>query len=63
MNDQEGLRIKYKLFLKETGVNQKFLCSKLGINESVMSRFRNGRLKLPSYDFISLRDYISKAGY
>ncbi|MDD3173377.1 MAG: hypothetical protein PHF63_06925 [Herbinix sp.] len=63
MKDQEEVRNRYMRFLNETGTNQKFLCNKLGINESTMSRWRNNKLYLPRYDLVSIEDYISTKGF
>ncbi|MGB4660179.1 MAG: hypothetical protein WBI07_13440 [Mobilitalea sp.] len=63
MKDQEKVRNRYLFFLSETGVNQKFLCSKLGINECTMSRWKNNKLYLPKYDLVTLEDYITEKGY
>lgn len=63
MRDQEEVRNRYLRFLSETGTNQKFLCCKLGINESTMSRWRNKKLCLPRYDYMSIEEYISAKGF
>lgn len=63
IEEQQKLRERYKTYLKETGVNQKFICNKLLINESLTSRWKNGKLYLPQSDFVSLNEYITKAGY
>lgn len=63
MINQNELKSRYLHFLDETGCKQKFLCSKLGINESTISRWKNNKLYLPTYDLLSIHEYLEKRGY
>lgn len=63
MVDQEQVRNRYIKYLNETGIKQKVICIKLGINESMISRFRNNKANLQNYDLCLLDEYISKVGF
>ena len=63
MTSQKEVKIRYIRFLNESGCKQKFLCLKLGINESTISRWKNDKLYLPNYDLISIDDYLISKGY
>lgn len=63
MSKSDEVRERYAKYLLHTGVNQKFLCMKLGLNESSLSRFKHKKLNLPEQDLYLLDNYISNAGY
>ena len=63
MVDQEQVRNRYIKYLNETGIKQKIICIKLGLNESMISRFRNNKANLQNYDLCLLDEYISKVGF
>ncbi len=63
MRNQEDIKKRYIKFLDESGCKQKFLCLKLGINESTISRWKNDKLYLPNYDLISIENYLVSKGF
>jgi ferredoxin-fold anticodon binding domain-containing protein len=60
---QEGVKKRYLKFLAETGCKQNFICLKLGINESSLSRWKKDRLNLTICDLNSLDAYLKNNGY
>lgn len=60
MNDKE-LRDKLNLYILNTGLKAKFLANKLGINESIFSKYRKGYKQLYPEQLDAIRIYLDNA--
>lgn len=60
---QENVKSRYLKFLTETGCKQNFICLKLGINESSLSRWKKDKINLTNHDLNSINDYLESSGF
>lgn len=61
---QETLRARLKNIIKVEGINQKHIANQININESLLSRFKNGRTDLLyRCDIEALDNYLTSKGY
>jgi hypothetical protein len=60
---QEDVKIRYLKFLEDTGCKQNFICLKLGINESSLSRWKKDKLHLPICNLNELNAYLTSKDY
>lgn len=60
---QELLRNRLLDIINAEGVNQKHIARKTGINESLLSRFKNKKCDLDFWDEESLDKFLMSKGY
>ena len=62
--DQKSLRTRLKTFMETEGVRQKHIANETNITESLLSRFKNGRVDLfYKCDIQALDNYLISKGY
>jgi len=61
--NQEELKDRLLKIIREEGVMQKYLAKHIGICETLLSRFKNGKAELGLIDSKALDSYLQSKGY
>lgn len=56
--NQEECRELLEVYLQNTGIKVRYLCKRLGLDETIISHFRHGRKELYESDLQKLTSYL-----